>query len=63
MPTTRYGSGRSLSSSIPFEVKLLANFACSKAEAPLNFGDKEPQSWPGSRKNPVVLDDGYSRYK
>ncbi len=58
MPTTRYGLGRSLSSLIPFEVKLLANFACSEAATPLKFGDKKPQSWNGSRENLVVLDDG-----
>ncbi len=63
MPTTRYGSGRSLSSLIPFEVKLLPNFASSEAVTPFKFGDKEPQSWPGSRENQVVLDDGYSEYK
>ncbi len=44
-------------------MKLLTNFACSEAVAPLKFGDKEPQSWPGSLENPVVLDDGYSGYK
>ncbi len=63
MPTTKYGLGWSLSSSIPFKVKLLANFACSEAVVPLKFGDKEPQNWPGSRENLVVLDDGYNRYK
>ncbi len=63
MLTTRYGLGRSLSSSIPFEVKLLPNFASSEAAIPLKFGVKEPQSWPETNENPVVLDNGYSGYK